>query len=108
MKRSLIFILLALSLVSVPAQEAVDTAIIDKIKEEAFGHSQVMEHAFWLTEVNGPRLTGSKGFFDAMLWAEMQLTAFGLQHMQKEPLEWGRGWTATGFRPELTSPSLLR
>ena len=40
-------------------QEPIDMAAIDKIKEEGFERSQIMEIMSWLTDVHGPRLTGS-------------------------------------------------
>ena len=47
------------------AEERVDLDAVQKIKAEAFDHSQVMEHMFYLTDVYGPRLTNSTGFFAA-------------------------------------------
>ena len=44
------------------AEEKVDLLVINRIKSEAFENSKVMDHMFYLTDVNGPRLTGSPGF----------------------------------------------
>jgi len=55
------------------AQEKVDLATIQRIKREAFQNSKVMDHLFWLTDVYGPRLTGSPGFTVAADWAIKQL-----------------------------------
>src|ERR1039458_9982159 len=51
-------------LLSVAQQtEKVDLNTIHRIKEEALGrNSKVMDHAFYLTDVNGPRLQSSKGY----------------------------------------------
>src|SRR5262245_61170731 len=38
----------------VAAEEQVDLATIHRIKEEAFENSKVMDHLFYLTDVNGP------------------------------------------------------
>src|SRR6201986_3218254 len=46
-------------------EERVDLAAIQRIKAEAFENSKVMEHVFYLTDVNGPRLTNSPGFKSA-------------------------------------------
>ena len=40
------------------AQEKADLYTINRIKNEAFQNSKVMENAFYLTDVYGPRLTG--------------------------------------------------
>ena len=42
--------------------EKVDYDAIYKIKDEGFQRSQVMDTASWLTDVYGPRLTGSPSF----------------------------------------------
>ena len=52
------FSLLLFSIV-LPAQEKVDLAVIQRIKKEAFQNSKVMDHLFYLTDVYGPRVTGS-------------------------------------------------
>src|SRR5437667_12854751 len=61
------------------AEEKVDLAAINRIKTEAFDHSKVMNHAFYLTDVYGPRLTGSPGLKAAAEWAVKQFTAWGLE-----------------------------
>ena len=45
--------------VSVNGQEPVDQQMIAKIKMEGFQRSQVMKTLRYLTDVAGPRLTGS-------------------------------------------------
>src|ERR1039457_3293348 len=49
---------------------SVDLSTIHRIKEEALGrNSKVMDHVFYLTDVNGPRLNNSKGYRAAGDWA---------------------------------------
>ena len=43
------------------AQEKADLYTINRIKHEAFQNSKVMENAFYLTDVYGPRLTRLTG-----------------------------------------------
>ncbi len=45
------------------AEEHPDLAVIHQIKQEAFQNSKVMDTMFYLTDVNGPRLTNSPAFF---------------------------------------------
>ena len=47
------------------AQENVNMDMINKIKKEGTDNSKVMEIAFYLTDVSGPRLTSSPGFMNA-------------------------------------------
>ena len=56
--RLLALLLLSTATVAL-SEEKVDLAAINRIKTEAFDHSKVMDHAFYLTDVYGPRLTGS-------------------------------------------------
>ena len=53
--------------------EEVDLAVVHRIKTEAFERSRVMDHLFWLTDDNGPRLTGSPGLRSAADWAVRSL-----------------------------------
>ena len=45
----------------IAAEEKVELATIHRIKDEALNDSKVMDHLFYLTDVNGPRLTNSPG-----------------------------------------------
>ena len=57
---SLLCIGSALWAAPLPAQgEPVDAAAVAKIRDEAFNRSQVMSLMSYLTDVHGPRLTGS-------------------------------------------------
>ena len=50
------------------SQDGVDLGVVDRIKSEAIGRSRVMDHLRYLTDVHGPRLTGSTQFEDAAKW----------------------------------------
>jgi carboxypeptidase Q len=98
---------LALLLAFIPgtAQEQVDLKIVDQIKSEAIDRSKVMDHLYQLTEVHGPRLTGSPEFEDAAKWAMAQLKEYGLQNVHTE--KWGpfgRSWSLEQYSLELTEP----
>jgi hypothetical protein len=75
------------------AQEKIDQSMMLKIRNEGLNHSRVMDIAFQLTDVSGPRLTISPGFSRAANWAKDQLTGWGLEHAALEPWgEFGKGW----------------
>jgi hypothetical protein len=78
----------------VRAQERIDGAAIQKIKDEGFQRSQVMEITSWLTDVHGPRLTASPITKRAGDWVLEQFRSWGLANAG---YEWwgpfGRGWT---------------
>jgi carboxypeptidase Q len=57
-----------------------------------------MEHVFYLTDVNGPRLTNSPGFKSAGDWVVKRLQEYGLTNVHQEAWgPFGRGWTYTRF-----------
>ena len=87
------------------AEDKADLAAVHRIRSEAFENSKVMEHMFYLTDVNGPRLTGSPGFRAAADWALGRLREYGLSNAKLE--KWGpfgRGWTCTHFEAHLIEP----
>ena len=57
----------ALTLAASPAatQEPVHWDVVDRIRDEGFENSRVMEYAGYLTDVIGPRLTGSPNMREA-------------------------------------------
>ncbi|THU30414.1 M20/M25/M40 family metallo-hydrolase [Niastella caeni] len=70
-----------------------DLNMIQKIRQEGFNHSQVMDLAFYLTEVSGPRLNNSPGFRRAANYTKNKLSEWGLTNAHLEPWgEWGKGW----------------
>ncbi len=104
----LLLSLALLSLVRLPAahaQEPVDEAAIALIRSQGLEHSRVMETLSWLTDVYGPRLTGSPRLDEAARWAVQQLEAWGLQNVHLEPWgPFGRGWSMERFSLHVTSP----
>jgi len=115
---SWIGLLLCLSIaIPIAAQEKVDLATIERIETEAEQHSQVMDIASWLTDVFGPRLTGSPNAKAASDWAVETMRSWGLTNAHLE--EWGpydsgladaqwgpfnRGWTSEQFTFRAITP----
>jgi len=78
--------------VSALAQESVNEGVVAQIKSEAFQRSQVMDTLSWLTDVYGPRLTGSPELRRAADCAKDQLSKWGLERAALEPYgDIGRG-----------------
>ena len=73
--------------------EKLDPAALAKIKDEGLNRSQVMETAFYLTDVCGPRLANSEGLARANAWTKKRLTDYGLANANVEAWgDFGRGW----------------
>ena len=77
-------LLLVLAVPFLYAEEKVDLAAINRIKTEEFQNSKVMDHAFYLTDVYGPRLTGSPGYKAAGEWAVREMEKWGLVKARME------------------------
>ena len=82
------------ALVAMPtAQTALDPQINDKIRQEEAQNSQVMKTLHYLTDVYGPRVTGSPNHKAAAQWAVDTMTTWGMQNGKLEPWDFGfPGW----------------
>jgi len=91
--------------VPVLAEEAVDLGVVNRIRTEAFENSKVMEHLSYLSDVYGPRLTGSPEFKQAADWALERLKGYGLRngHLEKWG-PFGRSWSLEQFAVEMLEP----
>ena len=94
-----------LALATAGAQENPDLSVINRIKSEEFQNSKVMEHLEYLTDVYGPRLTGSPEFKEAADWALKRLESYGLVngHLEKWG-PFGRSWTPRQYALEMLQP----
>lgn len=87
-------------------QEKVDLRAIDRIKEEALNHSQIMEMVGYLTDVIGPRLTGSPSLKKAQEYAADRLRTWGITNAHLEPWgPFGRGWSLQDFTAKMLAPT---
>jgi hypothetical protein len=74
------------------ATERVDLDAIYRIKDEGLQRSKVMEIESYLTDVYGPRLTGSPNIREAAEWTEKTMKDWGLASVHRETWPFGRGW----------------
>ena len=108
MKRStLALALTAAAIVFVHAQtEKLDYQTIGRIRDEGLNRSQVMDHMSWLTDVYGPRLTGSPTIQQASEWAMKRMTEWGLANAHQEGFAFGKGWSLVRFDATLIEPQV--
>src|SRR3954471_16225619 len=109
MRNSLVGIGAALSVclfIQAAGPEKIDLGVLHQIRSEAFGgNSRVMDTAFYLTDVYGPRLTGSPGAKVAAEWAVKRMGEWGLANVKLESWgPFGRGWSCTHFAAEMKEP----
>ena len=86
------------------AQSPIDLGTISRIKQEALTRSRVMEHVGWMSDVYGPRFTGTPNFQRASEWAMKQLTEWGLANVRQERFAFGQGWRVERFSAHLIAP----
>lgn len=106
MKRtqSLLFLAL-LATLPLSAQEPVNDSIVAVIKKHGLDQSKVMETAAMITDVYGPRMTGSPMLDKATDWAVRQLKDWGYENVHLD--EWGpfgRGWELEHFEMHCQAP----
>ncbi|HEV7892122.1 MAG TPA: M20/M25/M40 family metallo-hydrolase [Pyrinomonadaceae bacterium] len=81
---------------------------IQRIRDEGTNRSQVMWTLNQLTNVIGPRLTGSPGMKRANEWTRDTLAKWGLVNSKLEPWgTFGRGWQLKHFSAEVVEPQVL-
>ena len=84
-----------------------DLAMQQRIREEGFRHSQVMEIASGLIDGIGPRLTGSPNMQRANEWTMKKLEELGLANAHLEAWSpFGRGWAYESCSVRLVSPDV--
>src|SRR4029453_10322156 len=96
---------LLLEWTAVPRSQDADASRLTQIRREAAERSSVMTYAFYLTDVHGPRLTGSPSFRKAADWAQHTMTEIGLTNvetMSATSPEWSEpGWGYTRYAVRL-------
>ncbi len=92
-------------LASAAAQAEVDPDITARISREANASSQIMRMLHFLTDVYGPRLTGSPNLKAAGQWAIDTMASWGLVNGHLEPWDFGRpGWANEHLSAHIVSP----
>ncbi len=87
------------------ANDNIDSGVNWRIRQEETDNSQVMRLVHQLTDVHGPRLTGSPNFKAACEWALEQMKIWGLQNGHTETWDFGHpGWANENYSVRVLSP----
>jgi carboxypeptidase Q len=105
----LLTLLVAVPVAPLPATaqpaEPIHAEINARIRAEGLDRSRIAELAGHLTEVIGPRLTGSPAMRRANEWTAEQFRSWGLENVRVEPWgEFGRGWERVSYFGRMTQP----
>ncbi len=86
------------------AEETVNLDMVNRIRDEGFNHSHVMDNLGYLTDVIGPRLTGSPQLRQANDWTLAKFEKMGLKNGQLDGFDFGRGWSFSSVNVTMTTP----
>ncbi|MGA8161894.1 MAG: hypothetical protein WCB76_13855, partial [Acidobacteriaceae bacterium] len=88
-----------------PTVETIDLNMYQRIRDEGFEHSRIMQYASALADDIGPRLTGSPNLAKANAWTRDQLTAMGCVNAHLDDWgEFGMGWQQLNTWVRMTAP----
>ncbi len=107
MKKTFLAVAVAVSILAVPSLPAADAPnlqTVTQIRQEGFRNSKVMDYAHGLTDLIGPRLTGSPNMRKANEWTRDELTKMGLSNARLEEYKFGRGWTSDYTSVRMLAP----
>jgi hypothetical protein len=83
-------------------------ADLAKIRDEGLNRSQLMQTLSYLTDVIGPRLTGSPNLKRANEWTRDKFTSWGLANARLESWgPFGRGWSLKSFSLQVVEPQTI-
>src|SRR5437879_8662300 len=80
---------------------AADRQILTEIKE----HSELMANLEYLSDMIGPRLTGTEKMSQASRWTAEMLRKYGLQNVHLEPWTIARAWYRGTARGRMVGPT---
>jgi hypothetical protein len=91
--------------------EPIDHEVNARIRNEGMENSQILKTMHYLTDVHGPRLTGSPNHENAAKWAVQQMEAWGFKNGHLEPFPFVRngvqveaGWLNEKASGHILSP----
>ena len=85
----------------------VDAAMVAAITTEGRDRSEAAALFHTLTDVLGPRLSGSPAYDEAARWALGRFEEWGLANARFEAFEFGRGWTLETLTVEMVAPRYM-
>src|SRR5262245_42395487 len=99
-------VVLSAALLAPLAAESTRTAEINAaLRQEEQSHSEILRTLHFLTDVYGPRLTGSPNAKAAGEWVVRTMTSWGFANGHLEPWEFGHpGWQNEHVTAHVVSP----
>ena len=89
----------------VVSQDRTYRQVVTQIRDEGFNRSRVIDYAWYLADVIGPRLSGSAAMRASQAWAQAEMDAIGLTSTSLEPFgEPGVNWDVEYVSLHLLEP----
>jgi carboxypeptidase Q len=92
------------------APVSAERAVVNRIADVGFNHSELPETAEYLSDQIGGRMTNSPAMRRAERWAAERFNAWGLKNVRTEGFDFGRGWwiEASSIRMVVPRPLVLK
>jgi hypothetical protein len=100
-------ILAAAALIAPASAQEADRGQINRIIDEGFNRSEVMETAHHLTDRIGGRMTNSPQMRQAEAWTQQRYREWGLGNVHAEGYPFGRGWSINRASARMTTPRVV-
>jgi hypothetical protein len=99
---------LAIGQTAAPAVYTAPKESIERIRDEGMNRSQVMQTLSYMTDVIGPRLTGSPNMKRANEWTRDKMKEWGMQNAHLESWgPFGRGWSLRTYSASIVEPQFI-
>ncbi len=83
-----------------------DADVVRAIRTEGADRSEAMTIVRWLSDVYGPRVTGTPAIEAAGAWAAERMRSWGLD-VHEERFAYGRGWSLERFHAHMVEPQVM-
>jgi hypothetical protein len=87
--------------------QPLDQPTLAAIRDEGLSGSQAMDHISWLSDVYGPRVTGTPAIEQARAWTMEKLREWGLANVHEERFAFGYGWSLVRFHAHMVEPQVM-
>src|SRR5271169_2753362 len=87
-----------------PSMRATQTSTINRIADEGFNHSQIVDTAEYLADDIGGRMTNSPAMRRAEKWTQEKFKSWGLKEVRAEAFDFGRGWWIESSHVRMIAP----
>ncbi len=83
-----------------------DANVVRAIRAEGTDRSDALTIVRWLSDVYGPRVTGTPAIEAAGAWAADRMRSWGLE-VREERFPYGRGWSLERFHAHMIAPQVM-